>query len=105
MRQEIAVSSTDMYVSYTIVFPLVGEGVILVVQGKKDREKEVVKVFDNCIRQFVNMKPYSAVSAIGVGEETHSIFQVAANVFFPVVTGAIVIFWIMKVRKARSKAV
>ena len=39
-------------------FPLTDEGIIVFVQGQKSRESEVVKVFDSCVREFVNLKPY-----------------------------------------------
>ena len=50
---------------YAIVFPLADEGVNVVVQGQKSREKEVVRVFDSCIQQFINLKPYVAVDVDG----------------------------------------
>lgn len=106
VRQEIAVSSTQVYVSYTIIFPLTDEGIVLVVQGLKSREKEVLKVFENCIQKFVNLKPYVTVAASAQsGEDTHSVAQVLANILLPVVTGALVLFWFAKVRKAKSKKV
>jgi hypothetical protein len=104
IRQELAVSSSDMDVKYAIVFPLADEGVVVRVQGQKSREKEVVKVFDSCIRQFVNLKPYVAVSGNAKsGDIAHKILQVLTNVLLVVVTGAIVLFWIARVRKARFK--
>jgi hypothetical protein len=106
IRQELAVSSSDLDVNYAIVFPLADEGIVVRVRGQKSREKEVVKVFDSCIRQFVNMKPYVAVSGNAVsGGVAHNLLQVLTNILLPVVTGALVLFWIARVRKARLKAV
>src|SRR5205823_60392 len=105
IRQEAVRSASDRYVCYSIVFPLNDDGINLVVQGQKSREKEVARVFDNCIQQFVNLKPYVAVAANGQPiEEINALERVLANVVLPVVTGAIALIWIMKVRKARSKA-
>jgi hypothetical protein len=105
IRQETAASESDRHVSYSIVFPLADEGVNIVVQGQKSREREVARVFDNCIQQFVNLKPYVAVTANGQPvDEAHPIERLFSNVLLPVVTSAIVAFWIIRVRKARSKA-
>ncbi len=105
IRQDITISSSQVYLSYTIVFPLIDEGVIVVVQGQKSREKEVLKVFDDTIRQFANLKPYVPVKLGAMaGEESHSFVQTLFNVLLPVITGAIILFWIAKVRKAKSKA-
>jgi hypothetical protein len=105
IRQETAASASEPFVIYAIVFPLTDEGVNIVVQGQKSREKEVARIFDNCIQQFVNLKPYVAVTADGQPvEQAHSIDRVLANVLLPVVTSAVVVFWIIRVRKARSKA-
>jgi len=104
VRQELAVSSGDMDVNYAIVFPLADEGIVVRVRGQKSREKEVVKVFDNCIRQFVNTKPYVPVLGDATsGGVVQKILHVLTNVLLPVVTGAIVLFWIARVRKARFK--
>jgi hypothetical protein len=103
-RQELAVSSSDLDVSYAIVFPLADDGILVRVRGQKSREKEVTKVFDNCIRQFVNMKPYVPVSGDATsGGVVQKLLQVLTNVLLPLVTGAIVLFWIARVRKARFK--
>jgi hypothetical protein len=105
IRQDIAISSSQVYLSYTIVFPLRDEGVIVVVQGQKNREKEVRKVFDDAVRQFVNLKPYIPVKPSAMaGEESHSFVQMLFNILLPVISGAIILFWITKVRKAKSKA-
>jgi hypothetical protein len=105
IRHEAARSASDPYVFYSIVFPITGDGVNLVVEGQKSREKEVARVFDNCVQQFVNLKPYVAVGANGQSvEQPHPIERVFANVVLPVVTGAIALIWIVRVRKARLKA-
>jgi hypothetical protein len=106
IRQEIAVSSTQSYVNLTIIFPLKGEGVIVCVQGLKSREKEVVKVFDDSVRQFVNFKPYITVvaSPLGAAEKQSLVQKLLANVLLPAATGALVIFWIARVRKAKKMA-
>jgi hypothetical protein len=105
LRQETAASASEPYVIYAIVFPLTDEGVNVVVHGQKSREKEVAKVFDSCVQQFINLKPYVAVAANGLPvEQAHPIDRLLSNVLLPVVTSAVVIFWIIRVRKARSKA-
>jgi hypothetical protein len=105
MRRELAISSTESYVNYTIVFPLKDEGVAVVVQGLKDREDEVVKVFDDAVRKFANLKPYSTVvNSPMATDEGYSIFQVVANILLPVATCVIVIVLFMKARKVRAKA-
>lgn len=106
LRQEISVSSTESYVNFTVMIPIKDEGVIVVVQGIKSREKEVVKVFDDSVQQFVNLKPYATVvGPAQSGEEKASLVQkLIANVLLPVTTGAIVVFWIAKVRKAKRLA-
>jgi hypothetical protein len=105
IRQETATPASDRYVVYSIVFPIVDEAVNLVVQGQKSREKEVARVFDSCVGQFVNLKPYVAVTADGqLVEQVPPIERLLANVLLPVVTSAVVAFWIIRVRKARSKA-
>jgi|tagenome__1003787_1003787.scaffolds.fasta_scaffold20542375_2 hypothetical protein len=104
IRQESAPSASDRYVYYSIVFPLNDDGINLIVQGQKEREKDVARVFDNCVQQFVNLKPYVAVAANGQPVEVHTMERILANVVLPVVTGAIALIWIVKVRKARSRA-
>jgi hypothetical protein len=106
VRQETAAASaSDRYVVYSIVFPVADEGVNVVVRGQKSREREVARVFDNCVGQFINLKPYVAVTANGQPvDEAHPIERLLSNVLLPVVTSAIVAFWIIRVRKARSKA-
>jgi hypothetical protein len=87
------------------VFPLKDEGVILAVQGDKSREKEVVKVFEDSIRQFVNLKSY--VTDVGnsqSGQESTFVTRMLSNVLLPGVTGALILFWLAKVKKARAKA-
>jgi hypothetical protein len=104
VRRELAVSSTESYVNYAIVFPLKDEGVMLLVQGLKSREDEVAKVFDDTVRKFVNLKPYvTVVSGPMATDEGYSVFQVIANVLLPVATGVIVLVLFMKARKARAK--
>lgn len=105
LRQEDAASASDRYVCYSIVFPINDDGINLIVQGQKSREKEVARVFDNCVQQFVNLRPYVAVGANGQPiEQVHTTERVLANVVLPVVTLAIALIWIVKLRKARSKA-
>src|SRR3954470_10237138 len=88
VRQELAASS-DVYVNYTIVFPLVDDGIMVFAQGEKSRDKEIVRIFDSCIRQFVNLNPYAAVTEDGqLVEGTHSIGQVLETVFLPAVSVA-----------------
>jgi hypothetical protein len=105
IRQETAASASDRFVIYAIVFPLTDEGVNVVVQGQKSREREVARVFDSCIQQFINIKPYVAVDTNGQPVEQAQAFdRLLSNVLLPVVTGAVVVFWIIRVRKARAKA-
>jgi hypothetical protein len=105
IRQETAASSSDRFVIYAIVFPITGEGVNVVVQGPKSRERDVVRVFDSCVGQFVNLKPYVAVTADGQPvADTSAIDRLLSNVLLPVVTSAVIAFLIYRVRKARSKA-
>ena len=105
IRQDTAASASEPFVIYAIVFPLTDEGINVVVQGQKSREKEVARVFDSCVQQFINLKPYVAVTADGQPvEQTHAIDRLISNVLLPVVTGAVVVFWIVRLRKARSKA-
>jgi hypothetical protein len=105
IRQETAASANDRHVVYSIVFPLADEGVNLVVHGQKSRAKEVARVFDNCVQQFVNLKPYVAVTANGQPvDEAHPIERLFSNVLLPVVTSAVVAFVIFRIRKARSRA-
>jgi len=106
IRQEIDVSSIESYVSFMIVFPLKDEGIIVTVQGLKKREKEIAKVFDDTVRQFVNLKPYSkVVASVTLEDEDKSIVhKLLANFLLPVATGALVVFWIAKVRKAKMAA-
>jgi hypothetical protein len=105
MRQEIAISSSETYVNYAIIFPLTGEGIVLNVQGLKDRETEITKVFDDSVQKFVNLKPYStAVASPIVTEEGRSVVQVLINLLLPAATGAIVLLLFMKARKARAQA-
>jgi hypothetical protein len=106
IRQETAASANEPFVIYAIVFPLRDEGVNVVVQGQKSREREVARVFDSCIQQFINLKPYVAVGADGQPiEQASSIDRLISNVLLPVLTGVVVIFFLVRVRKRRSKAV
>jgi hypothetical protein len=104
LRQEMAVSSSEAYVKYSIIFPLSGEGIIVSVQGLKSRDTEVTKVFDDSVQKFVNLKPYAAVVAGPMATEGHSIVQILINLLLPVATVAIVLLLFMKARKARTQA-
>jgi hypothetical protein len=105
IRQETAASASGPFVIYAIVFPLADQGVNVVVEGQKTREKEVARIFDSCVQQFINLKPYVAVTADGQPiKQNHPIDRLISNVLLPVVTGAVIVFVIVRVRKARSKA-
>jgi hypothetical protein len=105
IRQESAAAASEPFVIYAIVFPLRDEGVNVVVQGQKSREKEVARVFDSCVQQFINLKPYVAVGADGQPvEQANTIDRLISNVLLPVVTGVVVIFFLVRIRKAHSKA-
>jgi len=104
IRQETAATASEPFVVYAIVFPLKDEGVNVVVEGQKSREKEVARVFDSCIQQFVNLKPYVAIGADGRPvEQTSTADRLISNVVLPVVTGTVVIFFLVRIRKKRSK--
>lgn len=106
MRQEMAVSSSETYVNYAIIFPLTGEGIVLNVQGLKDRETEVTQLFDDSVQKFVNLKPYATVVASPMATEGgHSILQVLINLFLSLVTVAIVFLLFTKARKTRGQTV
>jgi hypothetical protein len=105
IRQEAAVSGSEPFVIYAIVFPLADEGINVVVQGQKSREKEVVRVFDGCVQQFINLKQYVAVTAEGQpAEQVGGIERLISNVLLPVVTGIVVLFFLVRIRKGQSKA-
>jgi hypothetical protein len=104
IRQETAASGSEPFVVYAIVFPLADEGINVVVQGQKSRDKEVARVFDSCVQQFINMKHYVAVTAEGQPtEQVDAIDRLISNVVLPVVTGIVVIFFLVRLRKTRSK--
>jgi hypothetical protein len=91
-------------VNYVIIFPLTGEGILLNVQGLKDRETEVMKVFDDSVQKFVNLKPYATVVANPMAsEEGHSIVQTLINLSLSAATVAIAFLLFAKARKGRTQ--
>jgi hypothetical protein len=104
VRQEIAISSSKAFVAYVVVFPLVDIGIIINVQGPKKREPEVVQVFGEAFRGFVNTKPAAAVSARLSGGISSSIVEMLINVLVPVAMGALIVFWAVRIRKSRSRS-
>jgi hypothetical protein len=55
---EIPATWGTLLFEYVTVFPLKGEGVVLIVRGPKSRSEEVLNAFNELVASFVNLKPY-----------------------------------------------
>ena len=102
LRNRFTVKSGLALVEYVTVFPLKGEAITFIVKGPQNRDQEVVKVLDDSIQSFVNLKPY-IVGVEQVDPGTTTVFTILFEYLLPAVIAALVIIWILRLQNTSVK--
>ena len=88
--------------SHVTVFPLKGEAITFKVKGPQSRDQEVVKVLDDSIQSFVNLKPY-IVGVEQADSGTTTVFTILFEYLLPAAIAALVIIWMLRLQNSSVK--
>jgi hypothetical protein len=104
IRREGNLAPNAPFVGFLIQFPLKDEAVQILVQGPTSREPEVLKVFEESVQSFANLKPYIVrVERVQPGRATHAVTQFVLKILPPTAIGALLIFWFVRIRNSQAK--
>ena len=102
LRNQFTLKSGLELVEYVTVFPLKGEAITLKIKGPQTRDPEVVKVLDDSIQSFVNLKPYIVgVKSVDPGATT--VLTILFEYLLPAVIAALVIIWMLRLQNSSVK--
>jgi hypothetical protein len=105
IRQDATIAPDMQFIGYLVQIPLKDEAVQIRVQGPKSREEEILRVFNESVRGFVNTKTYVVKSeAVRPGKATHAIMQFIGAIVAPCITVAIIILFLILARHSKSKS-
>jgi hypothetical protein len=102
LRNQFTLKSGLELVEYVTVFPLKGEAITFKVKGPQSRDQEVVKVLDDSIQSFVNLKPY----VVGVEQAdpgTTTVLTILFEYLLPAAIAALVIIWMLRLQNSSVK--
>lgn len=102
LRNQFTLKSGVALVEYVTVFPLKGEAITFKVKGPQNRDQEVVKVLDDSIQSFVNLKPY-IVGVEQADSGATTVFTILFEYLLPAAIAALVIIWMLRLQNSSVK--
>jgi hypothetical protein len=102
LRNQFTLKSGLKVVEYVTVFPLKGEAITFKVKGPQSRDQEVVKVLDDSIQSFVNLKPY-VVGVTQADPGTTTVFTILFEYLLPAAIAALIIIWMLRLQNSSVK--